>query len=117
MRPEQLIAVVVRPDSALHEVRRVERRPQRRRAAVNDVERVAYLHSHLQAAARAVRDGVSLAGYFAWSRLDNFEWGWGYQKRFGLVFVDFGTQRRMPRSSARFYAQLVADNAVPPQPA
>jgi beta-glucosidase len=81
---------------------------------VNDFERVSYLHQHLEAAARAVNDGARLAGYFVWSLLDNFEWGWGYQKRFGIVFVDFGTQRRIPKSSARFYSDVVRANAVPP---
>jgi beta-glucosidase len=81
--------------------------------AVNDLERVSYLHQHLAAAARAIRDGASLAGYYVWSLLDNFEWGWGYQKRFGIVFVDFGSQRRTPKSSARFYSDVVRANAVP----
>ena len=81
---------------------------------VNDVERVRYLHRHLDAAARAVKDGANLAGYFVWSLLDNFEWAWGYQKRFGIVFVDFGTQRRIPKASARFYADVARANAVPP---
>jgi beta-glucosidase len=80
---------------------------------VNDGERVSYLHQHLEAAARAINDGARLAGYFVWSLLDNFEWGWGYQKRFGIVFVDFGTQRRIPKSSARFYSDVVRANAVP----
>jgi beta-glucosidase len=84
---------------------------------VNDVERVRYLHQHLAAAARAIRDGANLAGYFVWSLLDNFEWGWGYQKRFGIVFVDFGTQRRIPKSSARFYAGVVRARTIPPLPA
>ena len=83
---------------------------------VNDVERVRYLHTHLEAAARAVRDGVPLSGYFHWSLLDNFEWAWGYQKRFGIVFTDFGTQRRIPKSSARFFADVARANAVPPLP-
>ena len=60
---------------------------------VDDVERIDYLHGHLAAAWRAIQEGVPLAGYFYWSFLDNFEWAWGYQKRFGLVFVDFPTQR------------------------
>ena len=81
---------------------------------VNDFERVSYLHQHLEAAARAINDGARLAGYFVWSLLDNFEWGRGYQKRFGIVFVDFGTQRRIPKSSARFYSAVVRANAVPP---
>jgi beta-glucosidase len=84
---------------------------------VDDIERVRYLHMHLQAAARAIKDGASLAGYFVWSLLDNFEWACGYQKRFGIVFVDFGTQRRIPKSSARFYAEIARANAVPPLPA
>jgi beta-glucosidase len=81
---------------------------------VNDVERVRFLHRHLDAAARAIRDGANLAGYFVWSLLDNFEWAWGYQKRFGIVFVDFATQRRIPKASAHFYADVVRANAVPP---
>ncbi len=84
---------------------------------VNDVERVRYLHQHLEAAARAIKDGANLAGYFVWSLLDNFEWGWGYSKRFGIIFVDFGTQQRIPKSSARFYSNVVRDNAIPLLPA
>jgi beta-glucosidase len=83
---------------------------------VNDVERVRYLHAHLHAAARAARDGAPLAGYYAWSLLDNFEWAWGYQKRFGIVYVDYQTQRRIPKASASFYASIVRANAVPPLP-
>jgi beta-glucosidase len=84
---------------------------------VNDVERVKFLHQHLDAAARAIRDGANLAGYYAWSLLDNFEWAYGYQKRFGIVYVDFATQRRIPKASAAFYAGVVRANAVPPLPA
>jgi beta-glucosidase len=87
------------------------------RGEVNDAERVSYLHEHLEAAARAIRDGANLDGYYLWSLLDNFEWGWGYQKRFGIVFVDFGTQRRIPKSSARFYSGVARANAVPALPA
>jgi beta-glucosidase len=83
---------------------------------VKDVERVSYLHQHLDAAARAIKAGVNLAGYYVWSLLDNFEWGWGYQRRFGIVYVDFETQRRIPKSSARFYSDVVRANAVPPFP-
>jgi beta-glucosidase len=81
---------------------------------VRDAERVEYLHGHLAAAARASKEGAKLAGYYVWSLLDNFEWGWGYQRRFGIVFVDFGTQRRIPKSSARFYSQVARANALPP---
>jgi beta-glucosidase len=83
---------------------------------VNDVERVRYLHLHLDAAARAARDGANLSGYYVWSLLDNFEWAYGYQKRFGIIFVDFGTQRRIPKASSAFYAQVARANAVPPLP-
>jgi beta-glucosidase len=83
---------------------------------VNDVERVSYLQKHLHAAARAINDGANLAGYYVWSLLDNFEWGWGYQKRFGIVFVDFGTQRRIPKASSRFYSEVVRSNTVTPVP-
>ena len=84
---------------------------------VNDLERVKFLHLHLDACARAIRDGVNLAGYYVWSLLDNFEWGYGYQKRFGIVFVDFATQKRIPKSSAAFFAQVARDNALPALPA
>jgi len=84
---------------------------------VNDLERIKYLHQHLHAAARAVNDGANLAGYFVWSLLDNFEWAYGYQKRFGIVFVDFATRNRTPKASAGFYADVARANAVPPLPA
>jgi beta-glucosidase len=82
---------------------------------VNDFERVEYLHRHLEAAWRAIRDGVELAGYFHWSLMDNFEWAWGYQRRFGLYFVDFGTQRRLPKRSAAFYAGVLRSGELPPR--
>ena len=82
--------------------------------AVDDRERVRYLHAHLDACGRAIADGVPLAGYFVWSLLDNFEWAYGYQKRFGIVFVDFSTQQRTPKRSAEFYAGVARANRVPP---
>ena len=80
---------------------------------VNDFERVEYLEGHLDAAWRAIDDGVNLAGYFVWSLMDNFEWARGYQRRFGLYFVDFGTQRRLPKRSAAFYSEVARTNALP----
>jgi beta-glucosidase len=80
---------------------------------VNDIERVEYLSGHLDAVWRAIQDGAPVDGYFQWSLLDNFEWAWGYQKRFGIVFVDYGTQRRIPKQSARFYQQIAATNELP----
>ena len=80
---------------------------------VEDTERIAYLHGHLQAARRAIADGVPLRGYFAWSLMDNFEWAHGFSKRFGLVFVDYGTQRRIPKRSAEWFAEVASSNSVP----
>jgi beta-glucosidase len=73
---------------------------------------VSYLRRHLTEAARAIAIGVPLRGYFAWSFLDNFERAYGYTKRFGLVYVDYATQRRVPKSSARWYSQVIAANAL-----
>jgi beta-glucosidase len=75
---------------------------------VRDPERIAYVSGHLDAAARAVADGVDLRGYFQWSLLDNFEWAHGYSKRFGLVYVDYPTQKRLWKASASWYRDLVA---------
>ncbi len=74
---------------------------------VDDPERTDYLERHLAACASAVRRGAPLAGYFAWSLLDNFEWAYGYDKRFGLVHVDYRTQARTIKASGHRYADLV----------
>ncbi|MBC7249467.1 MAG: beta-glucosidase [Anaerolineae bacterium] len=79
---------------------------------VDDPQRVAYFKAHLKQAARAIRAGVPLRGYFAWSLLDNFEWAYGYSKRFGLIYVDFSTQQRILKSSAHWYRRVIAANAV-----
>lgn len=79
---------------------------------VEDPERVAYLRTHLAAAHRAIEDGVKLRGYFCWSLLDNFEWSFGYSKRFGLVYVDFDTQRRVVKASGRFFRDVAQRNAL-----
>jgi beta-glucosidase len=81
--------------------------------AVEDPERISYLHGHLDACRRAIADGVPLRGYFAWSLMDNFEWAHGYSKRFGLVFVDYGTQRRIPKRSAAWYSEVARTNSLP----
>ncbi|MER5864803.1 GH1 family beta-glucosidase [Kitasatospora sp. NPDC002040] len=75
--------------------------------AVHDPERTAYFEQHLAACARAVAQGAPLAGYFAWSLLDNFEWAYGYDKRFGLVHVDYETQQRTVKTSGHRYAELI----------
>ena len=77
---------------------------------VADLERADYLESHVAAAVRAVGRGVPLAGYFVWSLLDNFEWAYGYAKRFGLVHVDYDTQVRTMKDSGRRYAKLISEH-------
>ncbi|MGH3510245.1 MAG: GH1 family beta-glucosidase [Nocardioidaceae bacterium] len=76
--------------------------------SVHDVRRIDYLDGHLRAVADAISDGVDVRGYYTWSLLDNFEWAEGYTKRFGLVHVDYETQRRTPRDSFTWYAGLIA---------
>jgi beta-glucosidase len=79
---------------------------------VHDPERIAYLDAHLGACADAIDDGADLRGYFAWSLMDNFEWAWGYARRFGITYVDYDTQVRTPKDSAKRYAEIVAANAL-----
>jgi beta-glucosidase len=81
--------------------------------AVRDDARIGYLEQHLAALGRAIADGAQVRGYFIWSLLDNFEWAYGYSKRFGIVHVDFGTQRRVSKDSARWYRQVIAANGLP----
>jgi beta-glucosidase len=76
--------------------------------AVHDEERIRYLDTHLRAVARAVAEGVDVRGYFCWSFMDNFEWAEGYARRFGLVHVDYETQRRLPKASFGWYRDLIA---------
>jgi beta-glucosidase len=84
---------------------------------VHDAGRLGYLEEHLAACARAVRGGVPLAGYFAWSLLDNFEWDYGYDARFGLVYVDYATQQRVMKDSGRRYADIIAAHGQRAAPA
>jgi beta-glucosidase len=79
--------------------------------SVPDTDRIAFLDSHLDAARRAIGDGVDLRGYFAWSLMDNFEWAYGYSKRFGIVYVDYDTQTRTPKASATWYADFIRRNS------
>ena len=80
---------------------------------VEDAERLRYFASHLEAAAAAIAEGAPLIGYFAWSLLDNFEWAMGYGTRFGLVHVDFATQRRTLKASGQWYRALLANPPLP----
>jgi beta-glucosidase len=75
-------------------------------AAVHDPERVAYLEAHLEALGRAMDQGAPVTGYFAWSLMDNFEWAWGYTRRFGLFYTDYTTQDRLWKDSGRLFSQV-----------
>ncbi len=79
---------------------------------VDDEERVSYLDAHFRAAHAAMERGVDLRGYMVWSLLDNFEWAEGYSKRFGIVYVDYATGKRVPKASARWYAQVIQNNGL-----
>ncbi|MGW4437357.1 GH1 family beta-glucosidase [Streptomyces sp. NPDC004596] len=81
---------------------------------VHDPERIAYLHAHLAAVRRAIADGADVRGYYLWSLLDNFEWAYGYDKRFGAVYVDYSTLERTPKSSARWYGEVARAGALLP---
>ncbi len=75
---------------------------------VNDVRRIEYLEAHLASIGKAIERGVPVDAYFAWSFMDNFEWAEGYEKRFGMIYVDFETLERTPKQSARVYQELIA---------
>ena len=79
---------------------------------VEDPLRVAYYREHLRAVRAAIEAGVDVRGYYAWSLFDNFEWGYGYAKRFGIVHVDLETQRRTPKASARYYSEVIRTNGA-----
>ena len=90
------------------ERRGLRRRPRRTTGRIDDHDRIAYLEQYLGAVARAIAEGVPVRGYFVWSLLDNFEWADGYSKRFGLVYVDYETLERVPKSSFYWYRDLIA---------
>ena len=79
---------------------------------VHDPRRLEYLKSHLLQIWQAVQEGVDVRGYFAWSLLDNFEWARGYSKRFGIVHVDYDTQKRTLKDSGEWYSRVIASNSV-----
>lgn len=79
---------------------------------VHDEARLRFLRDHFGAAHRAMQAGVNVAGYFVWSLLDNYEWDRGYLQRFGIVHVDYATQKRTPKDSALWYRSVIAENAV-----
>ena len=80
--------------------------------AVDDPLRCAYLRKHLCALHRAIDAGVNVKGYYAWSLLDNLEWSLGFTKRFGLYHVDYATQQRTAKASAKLYAQVIESNGA-----
>jgi beta-glucosidase len=80
---------------------------------VHDQDRIDYLNGHLSALHNAMAAGVDIRGYFLWTLFDNFEWAWGLSKRFGIIHVDFATQRRQPKDSARWYSRVIAANGLP----
>lgn len=79
---------------------------------VRDTRRTQYFHQHLNACHDAIESGVPLTGYFAWSLMDNFEWAFGYAKRFGIVHVDYDTQKRTPKDSALWLKKVFTANAI-----
>jgi beta-glucosidase len=81
---------------------------------VEDTERLNYIRDHLDASHRAIKDGVNLQGYYVWSLFDNFEWAFGYDKRFGVVYVDYETQKRIPKQSALWYKDTIKNNGFSP---
>jgi beta-glucosidase len=80
---------------------------------INDSRRIDFFNGYLNAAHEALAAKVKLQGYFAWSFMDNFEWGEGYSKRFGLHHVDYATGRRTPKASAQWYAEVIRRNGLP----
>ncbi|MEV4410731.1 GH1 family beta-glucosidase [Catellatospora sp. NPDC049609] len=79
---------------------------------VQDAGRIAFLRDHFSAAHRAITDGVNLESYHVWSLMDNFEWDQGYDQRWGLVYVDYADQRRVPKASAQWYSQVIRANGL-----
>jgi hypothetical protein len=83
-----------------------------RDGGVHDTERIEFLDAYLGAVQRAVQEGIDLRGYFLWTFLDNFEWEKGYQERFGIVWVDFKTQKRVAKDSALWYRDVIESNGA-----
>ena len=75
---------------------------------IHDRERIKYIRKHLEVCADIIKEGINLKGYYAWSFMDNFEWAFGYSKRFGIVHVDYSTQKRTPKDSAYFFRDVIA---------
>ncbi len=124
VQPEGLTRLLLRLQRRLHrtgrrralrhrERRRLRRRPGRERLRRTTTSGSSFVDLHLRAVHAAIERGVDVRGYFAWSLLDNFEWAWGYHQRFGIVRVDYDTLERTPKASARWYADVARENALP----
>ncbi|MCU1431802.1 MAG: beta-galactosidase [Actinotalea sp.] len=81
---------------------------------VHDEDRVGYIHAHLDAVGQAMDEGADVRGYFVWSLMDNFEWAYGYHRRFGIIRIDYATQERIWKDSAFWYRELLRTKALPP---
>jgi len=79
---------------------------------INDLRRISYLEKHLNAILDAIEKGLNMGGYFQWSLMDNFEWSLGYQKRFGIIFVDYASQERTLKESAHWYSRVISSNGL-----
>ncbi len=77
-----------------------------------DTDRIMYLRQYLKSAHRAINEGYPLKGYYQWSMMDNFEWSWGCSRRFGITYVDYSTQKRIPKASFDWYAECIRQNRV-----
>jgi beta-glucosidase len=79
---------------------------------VNDARRINYLETYLHETWKAVQEGVPLKGYYVWTLMDNFEWAFGFSKRFGLIYVDYPTQKRYLKNSAHWYKKVISRNGL-----
>ena len=80
---------------------------------INDTDRIDYFKKYLTAVKKSIDDGAKVKSYFAWTFMDNFEWALGFEKRFGIVHVDFKTLKRTPKKSYYFFKKLVEENSIP----
>jgi beta-glucosidase len=80
--------------------------------SVKDLKRLHYIREHLAMVYKAIQEGIPVKGYFVWSLFDNFEWAYGYSKRFGIIYIDYATQKRIPKKSAGWYHQVIRQNSL-----
>ena len=80
---------------------------------VHDPQRIDFMQQYIYQVNQAISDGVDVRGYFAWSLMDNFEWTFGYRQRFGLIYVDYPSQKRVLKDSANWYKRVIEKNGLP----